>query len=92
MNADGMLYLLAAEPALLPLAPDDAGGPEMEQRRHTEVHACAYCGDLATMALIAQVPGEQSEDGRPVRRWLDLCMDDFNEVRRTADGFPGSDA
>ena len=85
MNADGMLRLFAAEPTLLPLAPEGAGGPEIERRVQDEIHACAYCGDLAQTAAIVQVPGEQPRTGRPVKRWLDLCMPHFGDVRQAAD-------
>jgi hypothetical protein len=84
VNVDGMLRLFAAEPTLLPQAPDTASGDDIEQRRQAEVHACAYCGDLATTALIVQVPGEQPASGPPIKRWLDLCMPHFIEVRNDA--------
>lgn len=80
-----MLRLFAAEPTLLPLAADDAGGPEIDRRVQDEVHACAYCGDLAQAAIVAQVPGEQFAEGRPVKRWLDLCRGHFGEIRRAVD-------
>jgi hypothetical protein len=83
MNTDGLLHLFAAEPTLLPQAPDDASGPDVERRRHDAAHSCAYCGGLAQTALIVQVPGEECE-GRPVRRWLDLCMPHFTKVRLSA--------
>lgn len=86
-----MLHLFAAEPTLLPLAPDDVGSAEIEQRVQGEVHACAYCGNSAHAAIIAQVPGEQSQGGLPVKRWLDLCMPHFRDVQRAADTPEGAD-
>jgi hypothetical protein len=84
MNVEGMLHLFAAEPSLLPLAPKEASGDDIERRRTTEVHACAYCGDLAETAVIVLVPGEEAAEGTPVQRWLDLCMPHFTEISATA--------
>lgn len=86
-----MLHLFAAEPTLLPLAPDGAGGSEIDHRVQSEVHACAYCGDLAQAAVIAQVPGEESAEGGPVKRWLDLCREHFDAVRQAVEE-PGDPA
>ena len=63
--ADGMLYLLKAEPTLLPPAPSDNLGPAIEHRRKDEVHSCLRCGDRAQVALAAELDGGN--------RWLDLC-------------------
>ncbi len=64
-QVEGMLYLLKAEPTLLPPAPADATGTHIERRRHDEVHACLRCGQRARCAYIAEM-----ETGN---RWLDLC-------------------
>ncbi|MFB6423667.1 hypothetical protein ACFCXC_18265 [Streptomyces microflavus] len=76
MDAEGMLHLLAAEPTLLPPAPAGAGGDAIEGRR-SEDHACLRCGRPADTALIA----DTKEHGR---RWLDLCYEHFNAVRKAA--------
>lgn len=76
MSAEGMLHLLAAEPTLLPVAPDSASGEAIEARR-LEGHRCIRCGEPATTALIAVVPGHG-------KRWIDLCYEDFNQVRTVA--------
>jgi hypothetical protein len=83
VSAEGMLHLFAAELTLLPLAPRNAHGEDIERRRSDEVHSCARCGNLAETALIVQAPGETSE-GLPVKRWLNLCVPHFNEVRMSA--------
>ena len=64
-DADGMLYLLKANPTLLPEAPPDADGKAIEHRRHDEVHPCLRCGKRAMVAYIAAL-----EIGP---RWVDLC-------------------
>jgi hypothetical protein len=64
-GADGMLYLLRANPTLLPEAPTNATGEQMEHRRHDEVHACLRCGQRAQCAFVAH-----TDIGN---RWLDLC-------------------
>lgn len=76
MDAEGMLHLLAAEPTLLPPAPDDADGNAIEDRRR-EDHACLRCGHPADTSLIA----DTKEHGR---RWLDLCYGHVNDVQRAA--------
>lgn len=77
MNVDGMLHLLAAEPTLLPLAPSAASGDDIAARVAAGGRACLRCGQPAATALIADTPHHG-------RRWLDLCMKDFNAVRRDA--------
>ncbi|MFD4569365.1 hypothetical protein ACFWOX_34010 [Streptomyces sp. NPDC058467] len=79
MNIRGMLHLLKVEPTLLPAAPDDASGEDIEARR-AEVHTCLACGKPATTALIVQDPHGAWEG----KRWLDLCWGDFNQVRTVA--------
>ncbi|MER6956026.1 hypothetical protein [Streptomyces sp. NPDC000618] len=75
----GMLHLLKVEPALLPVAPDSATGEDIEGRRQ-EPHSCLVCGERATTALIVRAP-----DGAWAgKRWLDLCMDHFIQVREVA--------
>jgi len=64
-GADGMLYLLKAEPTLLPEAPADTTVAQMEHRRVDEVHACLRCGERARNAYVA--------DTKLGYRWLDLC-------------------
>lgn len=75
MNVEGLLHLLAAEPTLLPAAPADTSGVEIEARRSSGEHACLRCGQPATTALIAEIPDHG-------KRWLDLCMAHFVEVRQ----------
>lgn len=65
-TGDGLLYLLRAEPTLLPPAPADSLAAAMDRRRHDEVHPCLRCGLLAHYALVAH-----TEIGN---RWLDLCI------------------
>ncbi|MBE1530388.1 hypothetical protein [Actinomadura algeriensis] len=65
VGADGLLYLLRAEPTLAPEAPADCSAAQMEHRREGEVHACLRCGARAVCAYVADtVIGP---------RWLDLC-------------------
>jgi len=64
-DSDGLLFLLQAEPTLLPPAPDDWDAPSVYLRRLGEVHPCVRCGERATYAHIA------ATDLGP--RWLDLC-------------------
>ncbi|MFC8658469.1 hypothetical protein ACFUCT_25180 [Streptomyces parvus] len=73
MNADGMLRLLAAEPSLLPSAPDGADGKAIETRRR-ERHDCLRCGEPADTAAIVDL----HEYGKC---WLDLCYRDFIAVQ-----------
>jgi hypothetical protein len=63
--ADGMLHLLAAEPSLLPVAPEGAWRL-IEHRTKDEVHSCLRCGERAQAAYIAHTDAGN--------RWLDLCM------------------
>lgn len=63
-TAEGLLYLLKAEPTLLPEAPPDATS-RIEHRTHDEVHSCLRCGKGAQEAFVAD-----TERGP---RWLDLC-------------------
>jgi hypothetical protein len=72
-HAEGMLYLLKAEPTLLPEAPDHATGTDIEHRRHDEVHSCLRCGQPARCAYIA--------DTAIGNRWLDLCAACDNWLR-----------
>lgn len=74
-----MLHLLQAEPSLLPVAPNDSSGADIERRRH-EVHPCLSCGELATTALIVADPHGEWQG----KRWLDLCYTHFNQVRTNA--------
>jgi hypothetical protein len=76
----GMLHLLKAEPSLMPAAPDDATGEDIERRCHSEVHACLACGERATTALLVQDPHGVWEG----KRWLDLCWDHFTQVSTVA--------
>ena len=80
MDALGMLHLLKAEPTLLPAAPDDASGEDIEQRRREGGHACLACGERATTALIVQDPHGAWQG----KRWLDLCHGHLNQVRTSA--------
>jgi hypothetical protein len=80
MDAVGLLYLLQAEPSLLPVAPDDASGEDIERRRLDEVHSCLRCGERATTALIAEDPHGEWQG----KRWIDLCYAHFAEVRASA--------
>ncbi|MFC8290058.1 hypothetical protein ACFUJ0_06150 [Streptomyces sp. NPDC057242] len=75
MNVEGLLHLLAAEPTLLPVAPTNASGEEIEARRQSGKHACLWCGQTAVMALIVKTPDHG-------QRWLDLCMAHFVQVRQ----------
>lgn len=80
MDALGMLHLLKAEPTLLPVAPDNASGEDIERRRHNEVHACLVCGGRATTALVVSDPHGAWQG----KRWLDLCYSHFNQVGASA--------
>ncbi|MBA2951978.1 hypothetical protein [Streptomyces himalayensis] len=80
MDTLGMLHLLKAEPTLMPVAPDDASGEDIERRRRDEVHACLACGERATTALLVQDPHGTWQG----KRWLDLCWKDFTRVRTSA--------
>ena len=80
MDAVGLLYLLKAEPSLLPVAPDDASGEDIERRRLDEVHSCLRCGERATTALIVEDPHGAWQG----KRWFDLCYAHFAEVRASA--------
>lgn len=83
MNDDsvlGMLHLLKVEPTLMPPAPEDATGEDIERRRNDEVHDCLVCGERATTALIVQDPNGTWQG----KRWLDLCMAHFIQVREVA--------
>lgn len=75
-SADGMLYLLRAEPTLLPRAPDDVTAAQMDHRRLDEVHACLRCGKRAQCAFVA--------DTDLGKRWLDLCAACTHWLRRNA--------
>jgi hypothetical protein len=77
MDVAGLLHLLRAEPTLMDPAPEGAGGDDVQRRTRGEVHDCLRCGQRATTALIALVPGHG-------RRWLDLCPQHFHEVSRGA--------
>lgn len=77
LAALGMLYLLAAEPTLLPEAPSGATGADIERRRQDEVHPCLRCGKRAQVAYIAQM--------HIGPRWLDLCPACNHAVRAAAD-------
>lgn len=71
--AEGMLHLLAAEPTLLPEAPANASGAQIEHRRINEIHPCLRCSNPARCAYIAAtILGP---------RWLDLCADCANWLR-----------
>ncbi len=74
-----MLHLLKAEPTLLPVAPDDASGEDIERRRQ-EAHSCLSCGQRATTVLIVADP----QGAWQGKRWLDLCYAHFNAVRAGA--------
>jgi hypothetical protein len=76
VDVPGLLALLKAEPTLLPEADPDAAGLDIEQRRQSGVHACLFCGRLATTATLAEY-----DDGR---RWIDLCMPHLVELHRSA--------
>ncbi len=77
VSADGMLYLIRAEPSLLPAAPSGVDvAKAIEHRRHDEVHTCFRCGGRAQCAFVAH-----TEMGD---RWLDLCADCAAWVHRTA--------
>lgn len=76
--ADGFLYLLKAEPTLLPPAPDTTDTAAMEHRAHDEIHACLRCGKRAHCAIIAS-----TEIGP---RWLDLCFDCTHWLRVNVSG------
>jgi hypothetical protein len=60
-----MLYLLKAEPTLLPEALPDASAAHIDHRRLDEAHTCLRCGDPAACAFIAAT--------HIGPRWLDLC-------------------
>ena len=79
MDALGLLYLLKAEPTLLPAAPDSASGEDIERRRR-EAHSCLSCAQPATTALIVSDPHGTWQG----KRWLDLCYDCFGQVRASA--------
>lgn len=64
-SADGLLYLLRANPTLLPVAPPNVTAAMMTFRAKDQVHACLRCGKRAQCAYVAET--SQS------RRWLDLC-------------------
>ena len=75
-SAEDMLRLLAAEPTLLPAAPDTDIGEAVEHRRRDEIHVCLRCGRRAQEALIAAT--------RLGPRWLDLCAACSHWLRTTA--------
>lgn len=77
-DATGLLHLLAAEPGLLPAAPVNATGTDIDRRCKDEVHTCLRCGHRAQAALIATTP-------RAGKRWLDLCMPCLIAVRQAAE-------
>lgn len=74
--ADGLLYLIKAEPTLLPPAPSVDMALAMEWRRRDEVHACLRCGHRAQCAFVA--------DTDAGARWLDMCHGCANWLRTTA--------
>lgn len=65
MNLAGVLALFAAEPTLLPAAPDQVTPQEIDQRR-SELHTCALCKEWAYEVYVA--------DTVAGLRWFDLCM------------------
>lgn len=73
-DADALLYLLRANPTLLPEAPADTTAEQMDHRRHDEVHTCLRCGKRAQAAVVAHT----SLGGR----WLDLCHACLNWLRQ----------
>ncbi|MFE9777726.1 hypothetical protein ACFYPA_06165 [Streptomyces sp. NPDC005775] len=73
MDATGMLHLLKAEPTLLPPAPVDVDGSDIDARRD-EPHICLSCGKSADTALLAEIAAHD-------KRWIDLCFGCFNAVR-----------
>lgn len=77
-SAEGMLYLLKAEPTLLPEAPVGDVAELIEHRTHDEVHSCLRCGKRAVQAFVA--------DTELGPRWLDLCMPCSHWLRTSLDG------
>lgn len=74
-DADAFLFLLKANPTLLPPAPVDSTAA-MEHRRHDEIHTCLRCGGRAHCAIVA---------GTSLRsRWLDLCHGCVNWLQTNA--------
>jgi hypothetical protein len=78
--ADGFLYLLWAEPSLLPPAPLDVDIAAVERRRRGEVHACLRCGARAGCVFVAE-----TDLGL---RWLDLCWGCRDWLQRGATPAP----
>lgn len=64
-DADSFLWLLKTEPTLLPQAPKEVTGAQMNFRAYDEIHSCLRCGKRASQALVA------ATNLGP--RWLDLC-------------------
>lgn len=64
-DADRFLLLLKSEPTLLPEAPKEFTGAQINFRVHDEVHSCLRCGKRALQALVAH-----TDMGH---RWLDIC-------------------
>lgn len=75
--ATGLLHLIAAEPTLLPAAPQDAQGDTLLRRVHDEHHPCLGCGHTASCAVIVHSPAGD--------RWLDLCSSCWPTIRRAND-------
>lgn len=69
-DAEAFLYLLKAEPTLLPAAPVNWTARDIDVRRlggDGQRHTCLKCGGEARVALVA--------DTKIGPRWLDLCPD-----------------
>lgn len=73
----GMVHLIAAEPTLLPVAPDDDWALHIKHRTHGEIHSCLPCGGYARVAYIAHT--------KVGPRWLDLCPPCALRLRVTLD-------
>ncbi|MFJ9417254.1 hypothetical protein ACIRPT_24125 [Streptomyces sp. NPDC101227] len=76
--AAGLLHLIAAEPTLLPSAPEDAAGPDLTRRVRDGGHLCLGCGHPATATVIVNSPTAGP-------RWLDLCSDCWYTIRLAND-------
>jgi hypothetical protein len=61
----GLQWLLRENPTLLPAAPDDYSGVDINRRARAGTHMCLHCGGRAWTAYVA--------DTKIGARWLDLC-------------------
>lgn len=79
-TADGLLYLIRAEPTLLSPAAVDEGSMDeaITSRVRDELHPCLRCGGRAVVAYLATTSAGW--------RWLDLCAMDAQWLLTTMSG------